>query len=612
MINVKQFFTREKLPLIFILITAFLLRIYNLSFQSFWLDEIHTARESSMPLKELLQFLKCCDVHPPLFYLMEKLVIQLFGCNEFTLRFPSVIASTAGVWAVYLLGKEMHSKGLGIIVATLTCFNLFHIQYAQDARPYAFVFLFVCLSFLFLIRFIRFPSLKQGLLFAVFALLSLYVHYFGVFVLFAQMLIAGVFWILEKENKRKYFINFLISSLVILAGFSFQIPSLLGISKVTSFWIEPTPDSVLIDLFRQFFANSNLLMPFVVLFLIGGLLFLFRKSSDVENAEKAEHFSFPGIIILMWICFTLMVPLIRSLLVVPMIIPRYFISVLPAVLLIIAYGLISIKSTILRSVVLTLFCLFSLIDISVVKAYYTRVTKAEFRKLASFINQYPSYPLVAPVTSWHQHYYLRKFGYTDSIMGGSFEDFAKKAIDDTGSLKGFWFADAHGGAKPSEDIVNKLSGHYNMVLSTDLFDAWSMLFLNKQGANKDYLLLRHNDIEGVPKFMDDKDTLIVLWDNAPVSKQVFLNKGQYSVRIMCKGDAAAGEYPHLNLSIDNQIFATFYTQKQKDNYDFNFEIKQDTLYKFIARMDNDSTIVASHEDRNAFIYSILVLKKQPE
>lgn len=611
MTSIRRFFTQDRLPLLLLLMVGFLLRIYNISFQSFWLDEIHTAKESSMPLNELLEFLKCCDVHPPLFYLLEKLVIQLFGCSELSLRLPSVIASTLSIGAVYLLGKELLDKRLGLIVAALTCFNLFHIQYAQDARPYAFVFLFVSLSFVFLIRFIRSLTLKNGLMFALFALLSLYVHYFGLFVLFAQMMIAAVFWLLEKENKKKYFINFLISSLVILAGFSFQIPNLLNVSKVTSFWIEPTPDTVLIDLFRQFFSNSNLLIPLVVLLLIAGLLFMFRKSSDLEleGRQKADRFSFSCIIVLMWICFTLIVPLIRSLLVVPMIIPRYFISVLPAILLIIAFGLSSIQSRTLRTVVLTLFCLFSLVDIFVVKAFYSRVTKAEFRKLASYITSYQAYPVIAPVTNWHQHYYLRQMGFQDSIMGGSFENFATKVLNDTTDLKGFWFADAHGGAKPSEDLINKLSLKYNLVLSTDLYDAWSMLFLSKNGIQKDYLLLNHNDLEGAQKITDDKDTMIVLWDNTPVSKQVFLKKGQYAVQIICKGDAAAGEYPHLNLSIDNQIFATFYTQMQKENYDFNFEVKQDSVYKLSARMDNDATIVASNEDRNAFIYSILVLKK---
>src|SRR6266849_758649 len=100
------------LLLVVILIIGAFLRFYRLSLESLWLDELSTMIESdpAWPLSKLITYLKCCDQHPPLFYLCERMVFTLLGRSEWTARLFPALAGVAGIWAMYLFGTELAGK----------------------------------------------------------------------------------------------------------------------------------------------------------------------------------------------------------------------------------------------------------------------------------------------------------------------------------------------------------------------------------------------------------------------------------------------------------------------------------------------------------------------
>ena len=154
--------------IILVLFVAFVLRYWNLNYQSLWLDEVHTMIESDPDTtwEYLYAYLKTIDVHPPLHYLMQKVVFIVFGHTAYVARLFSVVAGTLGVAAIYFLGKEILNKKLGIIVAVITAVNYYALYYSQEARNYIFLFLFATLSFLYLLRLIKRPTRKNSLLYA--------------------------------------------------------------------------------------------------------------------------------------------------------------------------------------------------------------------------------------------------------------------------------------------------------------------------------------------------------------------------------------------------------------------------------------------------------------
>ena len=82
-------FVSKNWPLLTIILAGFFLRFTGLFRQSFWLDELHTMNETDPAVSwaELFRYLKCCDQHPPLFFILEKIAFSVFGQSEFVARF---------------------------------------------------------------------------------------------------------------------------------------------------------------------------------------------------------------------------------------------------------------------------------------------------------------------------------------------------------------------------------------------------------------------------------------------------------------------------------------------------------------------------------------------
>ena len=139
------------------LLTGLLLRFYGLTYQSLWLDELHTMNEADPAISwsNLFSQLKCCDPHPPLHFIITRLAFTIFGHTEFVARAISALIGTASIAALYLLGKEMCNKTVGLIAAALTCVNYYNIYYSQEARMYILAFLFAALSYLYFIKLIK-------------------------------------------------------------------------------------------------------------------------------------------------------------------------------------------------------------------------------------------------------------------------------------------------------------------------------------------------------------------------------------------------------------------------------------------------------------------------
>ncbi len=62
--------------------------------------------------------------------------IAVFGLNEFALRFPSVVFGILTIWAIFLLGREMFDRNVGLVAAFFTTFLKIEILWSRQARPY--------------------------------------------------------------------------------------------------------------------------------------------------------------------------------------------------------------------------------------------------------------------------------------------------------------------------------------------------------------------------------------------------------------------------------------------------------------------------------------------
>ncbi len=81
-----------------------------------------------------------------LFSYLDALFIYLFGSSEEVARLPSLLIGLSSIPLIYLLGKRMFSRGVGLLAAALLTFSPDAIVWSGRARMYALQQLTVILA----------------------------------------------------------------------------------------------------------------------------------------------------------------------------------------------------------------------------------------------------------------------------------------------------------------------------------------------------------------------------------------------------------------------------------------------------------------------------------
>lgn len=123
--------------LIIIFTLALGLRLYRLGDSQLWYDESFTLLLARLPWSGMIQA-TAGDVHPPLWYALEWVLIRLFGESIWIMRLPSVLASMMALYLAYRLTVKLGlSQAATIGTLGFLAINSTQIWYAQEARQYA-------------------------------------------------------------------------------------------------------------------------------------------------------------------------------------------------------------------------------------------------------------------------------------------------------------------------------------------------------------------------------------------------------------------------------------------------------------------------------------------
>jgi 4-amino-4-deoxy-L-arabinose transferase-like glycosyltransferase len=141
-----------RLLLFLFIIVGFALRFYELTIRPFNSDEaistmvaINISKTGYPP------------VHPDgfeywrsIFHTSSMAVFfQMFGISVFIARLPSVIAGTLTIPLIYIFGRDLFNKKVGLISAFLISINFLAIDLSREARMYEFLQFFYLLSLYF-------------------------------------------------------------------------------------------------------------------------------------------------------------------------------------------------------------------------------------------------------------------------------------------------------------------------------------------------------------------------------------------------------------------------------------------------------------------------------
>jgi uncharacterized membrane protein len=218
-------------PLLYLTLSLVLLGIFfrtaHLDTKIFWVDEVSTAlrvsgytrsevttelmRHNSFPIAELQQYQKITPSRPisatlaalqkspehvPLYFLLTRLWLDLWGSSVVAIRSLSVIFSLLAIPCLYYLCLELFtSDRVGKVAVLLMAVSPFYIAYAQEARPYSLWILLILLSSMALLRSLRSNNLFDWSLYLVSLVLTLYTSLLSILVAIAQ----GIYLIIREK-----------------------------------------------------------------------------------------------------------------------------------------------------------------------------------------------------------------------------------------------------------------------------------------------------------------------------------------------------------------------------------------------------------------------------
>ncbi|MCB8976674.1 MAG: glycosyltransferase family 39 protein [Ardenticatenaceae bacterium] len=206
---------RPYLPLIGIVLLAFSLRLYGLTSQNLWWDELKTWERATMPLNHMLADLMNIRDQVPFYYWVMQFWAHI-GTDVIILRLFSVYLGTAGVALLYQIGHRLDGVGTGLLAAFLLAISPFHIWYSQEVRMYALLPALLLLAHFCLLRLLKNNRWQLWLVYGLAMTAALYTHYFA----FLMVLVHYIFFVLHFRQIRRQTVSWFITMLLVGAAFA--------------------------------------------------------------------------------------------------------------------------------------------------------------------------------------------------------------------------------------------------------------------------------------------------------------------------------------------------------------------------------------------------------
>jgi mannosyltransferase len=180
---------------------AFALRLYRLDYQPLRGDESFSIQFSAHELQWLIPSIAHVEPNPPLYYLLLHGWMKSLGQTEFVTRFLSLLFGVVSVPLIYQLGTAMARPKVGALAALLLAINPFQVWHAQDVRNYTVWPAFSIASLAFLLRSLQDARARHWAGYAGMTLLSLYTHYYDMFLLLFQNLFVLTLVLVEWRKQ---------------------------------------------------------------------------------------------------------------------------------------------------------------------------------------------------------------------------------------------------------------------------------------------------------------------------------------------------------------------------------------------------------------------------
>jgi uncharacterized membrane protein len=188
-----------------IFIAGMMLRCWRLTFVTLWSDEFRgTYQLIQLPWKDLLTANYSWEFNPPLYFILLKAWVSIFGSGEIVMRVFSIVLSSGSLVTIYYISKKLGDWRSGIAAMSILAFHPQYLYYSTELRMYS---LLIFLSLVAILSYLQY-TLNQSssgwwlLLLGLSLILVLYTHYFGVFTVLGIFVFSICFLIMKNDRRQ--------------------------------------------------------------------------------------------------------------------------------------------------------------------------------------------------------------------------------------------------------------------------------------------------------------------------------------------------------------------------------------------------------------------------
>ena len=410
---------KGKLTYAFIATVSFIFMTCFSDHTSFWGDELLQINFSNGTIQEAIQFcLQMNDATPPLFTIIATLLYSIIPYGEQWLLLLSIIPTALGIYLIGVIGSKLYSNYVGLLAELLcVCSTTVYHYVAFEFRAYAFLFFFSILTFYLYIRRNEEKNLSKryGVLLGVCMAFLTMSHYFG-------MIACGIYFLsdiyLSIKNKMKFksMIIYLIPGLVSVSWLILIYVTTLRYRETSSIasWY-PVPGISQIENLLQFLTgNQEIGMILLAVGIASSIVIVWEKRKEFNWKNFYNIFLIGNLFITV------------SLLVLygniinqesTMWQNRYFIFLIPFVVLLSAVSLAKIHDISLNRIICIAICIVLGINCTVYVS--TETSSSPFRQSADWIYSHGKYIYDTDsmviftagrniVEGWSEYYVMRK------------------------------------------------------------------------------------------------------------------------------------------------------------------------------------------------------------
>ncbi len=369
---------------ILLLLAGWFLHIHDLDASSLWLDELRSFERASLPDWDAGREALVSANHAPLY---EWIVLRTWlnlGQTEFLARLPGAFLSLLAISVTYALATVVfRRRAVGIWSMFFFTLSPLYLNFTRWIRPYALLSLLLITAVFCLWRALGTGKRRYWLAYGLLIAGTLYTHYYAIFTVAA----LGLFVILRSAAERKtgMFRDWALSSILSLVLFLPWLSSFrTELSDGAVEWIEPLRLATIVQLPTNLIAWDLFDRPiWIAMTVLAWAALAVGLVTWLRGRPRwPERWGYPYVAITL--AGTVFLAIVVSL-VKPLIVPRYFIGVLPALCILFAFVAVYGRP---RLLALGLAAGILLASFSSTAQIATRRSTEDWRSVAQYVEQH--------------------------------------------------------------------------------------------------------------------------------------------------------------------------------------------------------------------------------